>query len=338
VTVDAAGNVIAAGRTANLETNFIETNFTVVKLDRTSGNILWLKALPTTNGGFNDVANAVGVDGTGNVVAAGAVRSASPYGDFTVIKSGDVVAAGSIPHNIGIHDDFIVVKFNGDTGAELWRRVIDGGSNEDDLAAAVTLDREANVIAAGTIRNVGSGADFIVVKLDRFTGAELWRRVVDGTESRDDGARAVAVDAAGNIVAAGFTQNTGTGSDFTVVKLRGIDGADFAPRPTLALTPLVIRVGGSITVAWSGIANPTPKDWIGLYKPGATNTEFIAWVYVSCSKERHHARSEGSCSLVVPAHLKPGKYEARLFANNGFIRLATSPVFTVVKDEPKRGK
>ena len=27
-----------------------------------------------------------------------------------------------------------------------------------------------------------------------------------------------------------------------------------------------------------------PKDWIGLYVPGAAPTAYIEWIYVSCSK------------------------------------------------------
>ena len=64
--VDGCGNVVAAGATTNTDTG---NDFTVVKLDGTSGAELWRQVIP--GGG----ANAVTVDEDGNVVAAGAIRT-----------------------------------------------------------------------------------------------------------------------------------------------------------------------------------------------------------------------------------------------------------------------
>ena len=36
----------------------------------------------------------------------------------------------------------------------------------------------------------------------------------------------------------------------------------------LSVSPTTIAAGGAVTVSWSGIANPTATDWIGLYAPG----------------------------------------------------------------------
>jgi hypothetical protein len=70
------------------------------------------------------------------------------------------------------------------------------------------------VTAGGTEKN-GKGSDFTVVKLDAVNGQELWRRSSSNTIADSwDWANAVAVDALGNVVAAGAS-----GNDFTVVKL-----------------------------------------------------------------------------------------------------------------------
>src|SRR5438552_18947062 len=53
-----------------------------------------------------------------------------------------------------------------------------------------------------------------------------WQTNVKGTANDNDEARAVAVDSAGNVVAAGFTRNTGTGQDFTVIKFSRLNGAE----------------------------------------------------------------------------------------------------------------
>ena len=90
-----------------------------------------------------------------------------------------------------------------------------------------------------------------------------------------------------------------------------------------------VKAGGTVTASWSGITAPTPKDWIGLYASGAADTKFTNWVYVSCSTVAGTARASGSCSYLLPAALSAGNYELRLFANDGFTRLATSSTLTV---------
>ncbi len=102
-----------------------------------------------------------------------------------------------------------------------------------------------------------------------------------------------------------------------------------AAGPTLGVNPTSAAAGGSVTVSWTGITNPTAGDWIGLYAQGSADTGFIDWMYVSCSKSASTARASGSCTLALPGSLALGTYELRLFANNGFTRLATSSALTV---------
>jgi Domain of Unknown Function (DUF1080) len=118
----------------------------------------------------------------------------------------------------------------------------------------------------------------------------------------------------------GFTRLASKGFTVTV-------GATTSP--TLTVDPKTVKAGSTVTAAWSGIATPAPKDWIGLYTPGAVDTKFISWIYVSCSKKAGTARASGSCSYTLPATLAAGNYELRLFANDGFTRLATSNPLTV---------
>ena len=87
--------------------------------------------------------------------------------------------------------------------------------------------------------------------------------------------------------------------------------------------------GGSVTATWSGIASPSGTDWIGLYAPGASNTAYLAWIYVSCSQTAGSAKAAGACALGIPGTLTPGACELRLFANNGYTRLTTSNGLTV---------
>ncbi len=104
--------------------------------------------------------------------------------------------------------------------------------------------------------------------------------------------------------------------------------------PLLSVSPGSVSAGGSVTATWSGIAAPTPTDWIGLYAPGAPDTAFLAWTYVSCTQTPSSAQAAGACSFVIPTGLVPGVYELRLLANDVFTRLATTGVLTVLTATP----
>ena len=100
----------------------------------------------------------------------------------------------------------------------------------------------------------------------------------------------------------------------------------------LTASPSSIAPGGTLTATWSGITSPTSTDWIGLYQPGAANTAYIDWIYVSCSKTPGSPQASGSCPFVVPASLAPGTYALRLLANDGFSQLSASNNFTVTSN------
>lgn len=96
-----------------------------------------------------------------------------------------------------------------------WQVNLSGTANQQgDEARAVAVDTAGNVVAAGLIENTGTGRDFTVAKFDGATGAEVWRQVINGSRNEGDQAHAVAVDAAGHVVAAGVLANAT--EDFTV--------------------------------------------------------------------------------------------------------------------------
>lgn len=99
--------------------------------------------------------------------------------------------------------------------------------------------------------------------------------------------------------------------------------------PLLTVRRDVIRAGRSVVARWRAIPAPTSTDWIGLYLPGSSNTAFIDWIYVSCSKTAGNPDRRGSCDFPIPDSLEPGTYELRLLANDGFMRLASSDGFMV---------
>src|SRR5205823_5751177 len=93
----------------------------------------------------------------------------------------------------------------------------------------------------------------------------------------------------------------------------------------ISANPTTVAQGATTTVSWSGIPSPTPKDWIGLYgSPGAADNAFLyTWRYTT-------GTAAGSVPLTIPLGTPAGNtYELRLFANDGFTRLATSGPLTV---------
>jgi subtilisin family serine protease len=96
------------------------------------------------------------------------------------------------------------------------------------------------------------------------------------------------------------------------------------PPATLAVSPSSVTPGATITASWTGIAAPTPYDWIGLFLPGASDASYVAARYTT-------GAASGSVPMAVAATLAPGTYELRLFSSN--TRLAVRS-FTVVACAP----
>src|SRR5207253_2370942 len=102
---------------------------------------------------------------------------------------------------------------------------------------------------------------------------------------------------------------------------------DVPAGPTLTASPATVVPGGTVTGVWSGLTNPTGRDWIGLYGVGAANGSYQSWVYVNCTKFPGAPIGSGSCQFTAPG--TNGTYEFRLLANDGFATVLTSNQFTV---------
>jgi len=123
----------------------------------------------------------------------------------------------------------------------------------------------------------------------------------------------------------GISRPQGSGYDLGAYEFGGT-GASSA---TLTVSAVSVAPGETLTATWSGVSSPTVTDWLGVYSRGATDQTFTAWVYTSsCSTTAGTtAKANGSCPLTVPT--TTGTYELRLFATDGYARLATSPPINV---------
>jgi uncharacterized delta-60 repeat protein len=202
--LDSVGNVVVAGATENGAAGM---DFLVAKLAGATGTLLWPQVVKRGGTGvdsFDDHADAVTLDASGNVYVAGSSVSNTEPGDST---------------------DLTVLKLNAD-GTEAWFKTVVGSLAPQQRGEGfdVVADLAGNAVVAGRVDDA-SGTSFVVVRLAADDGAELRLSTLDGpaASSRDE-ATAVTLDPSGNIAGAGRTQDA-TGGLFTAVRL-GCSGAE----------------------------------------------------------------------------------------------------------------
>jgi hypothetical protein len=142
---------------------------------------------------------SVAADGSDNVIVASQFNTSLTVGGTPVTTT-------------GLYDVY-VAKFSA-TGSPMWVRT--GGGTGNDLPARVAVDSGGNVFLAGQFQGAArfggfpvtsaGGYDIFLVKY-AADGTGLWAQRFGGSD--DDGANGIATDANGNVVLAGFYQNTG---------------------------------------------------------------------------------------------------------------------------------
>ncbi|MEI6948751.1 SBBP repeat-containing protein [Paraflavisolibacter sp. H34] len=113
---------------------------------------------------------------------------------------------------------FLLPFFSPAQPAREWvKRYNPIGTLSRDQAHALAVDASANVYVAGLIGNGESNSDFALVKRDK-SGNHLWTRLYNGPNNFFDAAKAVAVDAAGNVYVTGESTGNPTIFDYATVK------------------------------------------------------------------------------------------------------------------------
>ncbi len=192
--LDGSGNVYLAGDSAlTWGTPLIAYTFNgdafIAKLDG-AGGLVWHTFL---GGSQADAANAVTLDGSGNIYVAG--TSGDTWGT-------PVRAFSGIP-------DAFAAKFNA-AGALTWNTFL--GVNVDDAGCGVAVDGSGNVYVTGSssatwgtpVRTFSGVTDAMLTKLDS-AGALTWNAFLGG--SATDHGYALAVDS-NNVYVAGDSQST----------------------------------------------------------------------------------------------------------------------------------
>ncbi len=189
IAVDVSGNVYVTGYSAGLGTGL--SDYATIKYDA-SGNQLWV-ARYNGPGNGTDQANAIAIDASGNVYATG-FSDGGPGTGF----------------------DYATVKYD-NSGQQLWVARYNGPGNDDDEAYAIAVDASGNVYVTGLSVGSGTQEDYATIKYDS-SGQQQWVARYNGPANLNDDARAIGLDASGNVYVTGFSVGLGTGFDYATVK------------------------------------------------------------------------------------------------------------------------
>jgi hypothetical protein len=183
IAVNSVGNVYVTGRSDGIGTAY---DYATIKYD-SLGVEQWV-ARYDDGSNWCDEANAIAVDGVGNVYVTG--RS-------------------------GTSRDYATIRYDS-LGTEQWVAWYNGPANYVDGACAMALDTAANIYVTGFSN--GLGRDYATIKYDS-SGVEQWVARYNGPGNQHDEAFAIAVDIAGNSYVTGYSHG-GSGTDYDYATVR----------------------------------------------------------------------------------------------------------------------
>lgn len=100
-----------------------------------------------------------------------------------------------------------------------------------------------------------------------------------------------------------------------------------AAATTLSVSTTTAMPGQTVTVTVTG-GPGSPTDWLALAAEGSNDRILLDWAYLSGTQTAPQAGlTSAMVSFTLP--MAPGNYVIRLFANDGFRKVATSPTITV---------
>jgi hypothetical protein len=255
-----------------------------------------LVSLVTPSSGPTESAVDIRISGTGFKTGATVMLGGVPALNVVVVHNG-LITATAPPHAEGAVD---VVVAN--PGGESTARV--GGYTY--------------VLVAVTSVEPGGGAPGAVVQI-RGTG------FLAGASVTMDGVPASVRSVAPTFITAVVPDHAFGPVEVAVTNPGGqtgrlSDGFTYEPPPSVTVSPLSVTAGGQVTVSWSNQHPVSSFDWIGLFKVGDSNENYLKYEYTGAAKT-------GSVTFTVPT--APGQYEFRYLLDDGFQDVARSSPITV---------
>lgn len=302
---DAAGDIYVTGRSQEAVEFFAPSDYATVKFNAADGAQLWVRRYGRPGAG--DEANALAVDGAGNIYVTGESLGDSTGSDFATIKydsqgaeqwvrrhdelgnatesvtafvvdvAGNVYVTGSTIHSGGA--DYLTIKYN-PSGAKEWTVIYDGPGHGQDNANAIAVDAAGNAYVTGSSRGLNVRLDYATIKYDA-NGAQQWVARYDAVQVNNR-ARAVAVDAAGNVYVTGSSTDPDFITRFITIKYNN-DGVEQWINSYLgpafgygAATELAIDSVGNVYVAGTSDGVGTSRDYATIKYDAAGVEQWVA--------------------------------------------------------------
>jgi hypothetical protein len=198
--IDQNGNIYVTGNSAGQDDI---SNYATVKYDG-DGNQLWVAYYDGPRHAY-DAARAIALDGAGHVYVTG------ESGGFTGVF------------------DYATVKYDS-KGNELWAvRYSDPAGDSYDAPTAIAVDQSGHVYVTGASGTTDAGRAYGTVKYDP-DGIELWVARYSLLNSSGAQARALTVDAQGNVYVTGSLYEAQTDFDWVTIKYDGHGGEQWISR------------------------------------------------------------------------------------------------------------
>ena len=303
IALDGSGNVYVTGYSVGLLTSF---DYATIKYTA-AGTEAWV-ARYNGPGNDYDYANALVVDGSGNVYVTGYGYGSGTFLDYATIKYtaegteawvaryygrgnsrdyaealavdglGNVYVTGA-SYRSDTDDDYVTIKYTAE-GAEAWVARYNGPGNSFDRAAALAVDGSGNVYVTGGSVSSDTYEDYATIKYTA-EGTEAWVARYSGPENRRDFAWDLAVDGSGNVYVTGDSEGSGTDYDYATIKYNAAGTELWVARyngPANSLdraAALAVDGSGNVYVTGGSVSWGTDFDYATI-KYTAAGTE--AWV------------------------------------------------------------
>ncbi len=235
--IGSSGNVYACGESTGSGT---DQDCLTVKYSP-AGTLLWSK---TYNGAANgwDLLEGIALDSAENVYVAGSVKTAtdanyvtikyspdgnslwtsfynSPYNGWdeayaiTVTSDSNVVVTGY--SDSASLSEAAIVKYNAQTGAQVWAKTYNGLGNSADYTEAIAADNSGSVYVCGRSAELGS-TDYVTICYGA-DGTEKWKMNYNGPASGTDIGTAIAVRGS-SVYVTGYSTGTTGNYDYATIK------------------------------------------------------------------------------------------------------------------------
>ena len=315
IAVDGSGNVYVTGWSTG---NGVGFDYATIKYN-SAGQRQWVARYTGFQGYGEDKANAIAVDGSGNVYVTGRSTGIGTAEDYATIKynsagqqqwvaryngpgnstdvasaiaidgSGNVYVTGtSDSGSHGSNYDYATIKYNSD-GQQQWVARYDGPAHDGDDAYAIALDSSGNVYVTGVDVGSGTGADYATIKYNS-AGQQQWVARYNGPANGDDYAFALAVDTSGNVYATGQSRGAGVNFDYATVKYDSTGQQQWVAR---------YHGPGTGGDAASGIAVDKSGS---VYVTGTSNGDYATIKYDSTGQQQWIDRYHGPVNSGNEAH------------------------------------